>query len=170
MTLDEARRHLGIERGASVEDIQQAFRRCARWLHPDRFPEVDDAARARLARDFDRARQARDILVRFTLDAEREPAPASDPSTVRTAPRPRPGSRPASTARSRTGEPHPPRADAPRVTLRFDEFVAWTDAVAFAGAEHSRGWIDWPRIIVWSALGLVVTGVVSSLIVAGAMT
>ena len=38
---------LVIERGASVEDIQQAFRRCARWLHPDRFPEVDDAARAR---------------------------------------------------------------------------------------------------------------------------
>lgn len=42
--------------------------------------------------------------------------------------------------------------------MRFDEFVAWTDAAGFGAGARSRGYIDWTRIVVWSALGVLVAG------------
>jgi hypothetical protein len=49
--------------------------------------------------------------------------------------------------------------------MRFDEFVAWTDAAGFAPGTRSRRYIDWTRIIVWSSLGLLVVGLVGGAII-----
>lgn len=43
---------LGILPGADRETVQQAFRRLARALHPDRYPHADAAERARLLSRF----------------------------------------------------------------------------------------------------------------------
>jgi hypothetical protein len=44
--------------------------------------------------------------------------------------------------------------------MRFDEFVAWTDAAGFGAGKRSPRYIDWTRIIVWSSLALVVAALV----------
>lgn len=169
MTLDEARTTLGVHRGASIDEIRDAFRRRAREVHPDRHPSASDARRRELGRDFDRAREARDILVRFTGDSARGGAPAAGGTTPHTSgtrpptptgagagdrdptapPPPRPRARP------RTSESRP-RSEAPRVTIRFDEFVRATDAAGFGPGERTPRWIDWPRIIAWSTVGALV--------------
>lgn len=148
MTLDEAREALGLARGAGVDEIRDAFRRRAREVHPDRHPLADDAMRAQLGHAFDRARRARDILVAFTTDSAR----AASAST-----RPHPGSAPHTApprerARPRTSESRP-RQSAPRVTVRFDDFVRAADAAGFGDGERTRRWIDWPRVIAWSFIG-----------------
>ena len=48
----------------------------------------------------------------------------------------------------------------PRRRIRFDEFVRATDAARFGPGGRTRRWIDWPRIIVWSALGAITAAVV----------
>lgn len=162
MTLDEARDSLGVSRAATVEEIRDAFRRRAREVHPDRHPSADAAQRARFAREFDRAREARDILVRFTGEPARSAAPASAgsssahaassagsrPTTTTTAP-------PRERARPRTSETRRPAA-APRVTMRFDEFVSAADAEGFGIGRRTRRLIDWPRVIAWSTVGVAV--------------
>jgi hypothetical protein len=49
--------------------------------------------------------------------------------------------------------------------MRFDEFVAWTDAAGFGAGARSRRYIDWTRIIVWSTLGLLIVGLVGGSII-----
>lgn len=174
MTLDEAREALGVTRDASVAEIRDAFRRRAREVHPDRHPSEDDARRRQLGREFDRAREARDILVKFTSNPARVAAPApTGASTSRSSERPRPstppsaGTPPSSTsappprrerARPRTSESRP-RPEAPRVTVRFDEFVRAADAAGFGPGIRTRRWIDWPRIIAWTTVGALVAAV-----------
>lgn len=158
MTLDEARAHLGVAVGATVDEIRDAFRQRARELHPDLHPAADSADRARLGRDFNSAREARDILVRYISDPLRKPAPTHpkpQPSYASTPPRQAPPQPP------RSGSTAPP----PRVTMRFDEFVAWTDAAGFGAGARSGRYVDWARVIVWSTLGLAVAGVVGGAII-----
>lgn len=174
MTLDEAREALGVVRGASVAEIRDAFRRRAREVHPDRHPSEDDARRRQLGREFDRAREARDILVKFTNDSARSDASASTGSPAsRPTAAPRTTSPSASTAppsvrnapprreraRPRTSESRP-RPEAPRVTVRFDEFVRAADAAGFGPGIRTRRWIDWPRVIAWSTVGALIALVV----------
>ncbi len=155
MTLDEARTCLGVTAGASVEEIREAFRRAARAVHPDRHPAADAARRASLGLEFDRAREARDILVRYTSDPLRTPAqpPAEATPTAHQTRRGARASRPAAPRRETTAPPQ-------RVTLRFDEFIAWTDAAGFRDGVRSRPYVDWTRLTVWSLLGLLVAAVV----------
>ena len=150
MTLDEARACLSVSPGATADEIRQAFRRRARIVHPDRHPDaVPDELRT-LEAEFNRAREARDILVRFTLDPLRSPPPESAPRPARAA------SRPA----SRTPPPPPPSASEPApqshpaatVMMRFDEFVAWWDAAGFGPGHRSPVVVEWPRITAWAAL------------------
>lgn len=175
MTLDEAWEALGVTRGASVAEIRDAFRRRAREVHPDRHPAEDDAKRRQLGREFDRAREARDILVKFTSDPARVAAPApTGASTPRSSEHSRPptsdaaSAPPSSTstppprrerARPRTSESRP-QPEAPRVTVRFEEFVRAADAAGFGPGVRTRRWIDWPRIIAWSTVGTLVALVV----------
>lgn len=159
MTLDEARRTLGVTRSAGVSEIRDAFRRRAREVHPDRHPSADDATRARLGREFDDARRARDMLIAFEADAARAAkdashraprpqtsTPSSPPRTASTAPPTRERARPR-TSESRS------RPTAPRVTVRFDDFVRASDAAGFGPGTRTRRWVDWPRVIAWSVVG-----------------
>lgn len=153
MTLDEARTHLGVTAAATLDEIRDAFRKRARALHPDLHPHADATDRARLGREFNNAREARDILVRYTSDPLRRSAPSRSVHPHHTTAS-RPGAtRPASAPPNRTAPP-------PRVTMRFDEFVAWTDAAGFGAGTRSRRYVDWTRIIVWSSLGVLVAGFV----------
>lgn len=167
MTLDEAREALGVTRGAGVDEIRDAFRRQARDLHPDRHPSANDERRRQLGRDFDRARRARDILVAFASNPPRPTTPASAPASA--TPAPSTSSTPPTSASPPTAPPPPrrerarprtsesrPRTEAPRVTIRFDEFVRAADAAGFGPGRRTRRWIDWPRIVAWSTVGTLV--------------
>jgi hypothetical protein len=156
MTLDEARTHLGVTAVATVDEIRDAFRRRARALHPDLHPDANPEDRARLGREFNSAREARDILVKYTSDPLRRPHPAHQPSG-----RPEHASRPHA-PRAEPSRQSAPSAPPPRVTMRFDEFVAWTDTAGFGAGTRSPRYIDWARIIVWSSLGLLVAGLVAA--------
>lgn len=50
--------------------------------------------------------------------------------------------------------------------MRFDEFVAWTDAAGFGTGARSPRYVDWARIIVWTSLGLVVVAFVGGMVLA----
>lgn len=156
MTLDEARTHLGVTAVATVDEIRDAFRRRARALHPDLHPDANPEDRARLGREFNSAREARDILVGYTSDPLRKPPPGPQTSGASE-----------QAARPQSPRAEPPRQSAasappPRVTMRFDEFVAWTDTAGFGAGIRSPRYIDWTRIIVWSSLGLLVVGLLAA--------
>jgi hypothetical protein len=51
MSLDEARRILGVEPGASVEEVQAAYARLMRAVHPDKGGSAGLAAQLNAARD-----------------------------------------------------------------------------------------------------------------------
>lgn len=154
MTLDEAREQLGLTATATVDEIREAFRRKARKVHPDRHPAASSVDRARLGLEFDRAREARDILVDYTSHRLRNPLPPSPSPGNARRPSPAPGDSPrAKPQASRT-------ANAARVTMRFDEFTAWIDSTGFGAGVRSPRYVDWTRWIVWSLLGLAVVGVV----------
>ncbi len=166
MTLDEAQRCLDVTVQSDVEKIREAFRRRAREVHPDRHPGIDPAERKRLEREFDRAREARDILVRHALDPLRTsagPAPDAPAPTTRRAYRATnptaPPRSPRSTPRTAPPTQRPPRAPggpAPRVTMRFDEFVTWSDAAGFGAGLRSKFPRDWVRIVVWPTVAVAV--------------
>lgn len=167
MTLEEARRCLGLQRGATVDEIRQAFRRRARMVHPDRHPGAAPDELRFLEGEFNRAREARDILVRFARDprdtasSESVPRPApaaSRPAPVRT-PAPQPG------ARTRRPVPEPaPHAHPVPVTMRFDEFVAWWDAAGFGPGHRSPFKAAWSRIAAWAAVGGSVIAIAGALV------
>jgi hypothetical protein len=181
VTLDEARTILGVPRGASHTEIRDAFRRRAREVHPDAHPAVTDAKRSEFARHFDRAREARDILLllpdRMTVP---DPAPRSAPQTgpsVRTAPPQAPPAwappRPGPSAQPAAGPPPPRPSSAPPFapplptrprTLRFDEFVQVVDAAGFGPGHRSTPHRDVTRIIVWTAVGAISAGVLGSVV------
>lgn len=180
MTLDEARETLGVDHGASVAEIRDAFRRRAREVHPDRHPSETEARRRQLGREFDLARQAHDILVKFTSDAARGTSPAGGTTTrsdapPRTTPTTAPGGdqprtatappRQRERARPRTSESRP-RSEAPRVTIRFEDFVRASDAEGFGPGLRTRRWIDWPRVVAWSTVGALVALIVGGSYVA----
>ena len=158
MTLDEARAILEVARGASHADIRDAFRRRARLVHPDAHPTASAAQRTDFARQFDRARQARDILL---LLPERTAAPSR---TRATPPR----------RRRRTVPPpapppwRPPRdpatSPAPQRTLRFDEFVQVVDAAGFGSGHRSTPRRDIGRVLLWSTVGALSLGVLASVV------
>ncbi|MFF2632921.1 DnaJ domain-containing protein [Microbacterium sp. NPDC058021] len=163
MTLDEARAVLGLERGATGEEVRKAYLRCARVSHPDRHPEADAAMRAQYAHDFDRAREARDILLlvapatcRPAAPEPPRPAPASDRNPAPASSAPTPGSRRA--ARARRAQPRATDMP-PRTTLRFEEFVRQTDAEGFGPGVKTGLYRDLTRVVVWSGLALVAGGV-----------
>ncbi|MDL5351449.1 J domain-containing protein [Microbacterium sp. zg-YB36] len=179
MTLEEARSILNLERGASREEIRKAFQRRAREAHPDRHPGADERARAHHAHEFDRAREARDILLLLVPEPGQQasrgfPAAAGQTQTPRQAPPaskppppasppPQPGTRRA----ARAQRPQPAATDRPpRTTLRFDEFVRQTDAGGFGPGVNSRPYHDVVRIVVWSGLALVVCGFAAAIAVA----
>jgi DnaJ domain len=162
MTLEEARRYLDLQRGATVEEIRQAFRRRARMVHPDRHPDAGPDELRTLEAEFNRAREARDILVRFTLDprhtASPEPAPRPAPAASRPAPRPTPTPQPTAPTH-RPAASRAPQAHQVPVAMQYDEFVAWWDAAGFGPGHRSRFRVAWTRIAVWAALGALALGV-----------
>jgi hypothetical protein len=168
MTLDEARELLSLPRGASQAAVRDAFRATARTVHPDRHPGANAEEHRRLAQQFDRARQARDVLLLVSPEEPQAPAPFSERPTshdTRTATHPstRPGT--TTTGPARRSTPTAPqtrreardhgarRAATPPAstpTLRFDEFVAARDAEGFGVGPRTRRYRDVPRIIAWS--------------------
>lgn len=157
MTLDEARTYLGLGRDASAADIHRAFRARARQVHPDLHPDAPEVDRARLSSDFDRARAARDALLSWSTLREHPREATQQARTTPTPAAPTPEAPPRPRARPRTSETRRESA-APRVTMRFEEFVAFTDAAGFGIGQRTRRTTDWTRIIVWSTLGLVIAG------------
>ncbi|MFH8250203.1 DnaJ domain-containing protein [Microbacterium sp. B2969] len=156
MTLDEARQCLDLEHGATVDEIRQAFRRRARIVHPDRHPDAGPEELRTLEAEFDRAREARDILIRFTQDprATVSPQPAARPAPAASRPAPRATPAPQTTPRARRPAPGPaPQAHAVPVTLRYEEFVAWWDAAGFGPGHRSPFRVAWSRIAAWTAVG-----------------
>lgn len=154
MTLDEARLVLGVGGDASQTEVREAFRRRAREVHPDRHPHLDAADRERYAAEFHRVLTARDVLLRTeTADAatvsDASPTPAWAAPTSGAARKPP----------THTTSPDPPR-QAPRTTLRFEEFVKAQDAEGFGPGLRSRRPVDVARIVVWSGLGVVILGLV----------
>jgi len=180
MTLDEARGCLGLTRGATVEQIQEAFRVRARQVHPDRHPHATESERHAMAVEFDRARRARDALVQWATheagssttptaappQPEDAPGPAAAPPSDARHPEPEPEPRPRArprTSETRTTAPPPPPE---RVTMRFDEFVAFTDAAGFSVGKRSGRYIDWARIIAWSTVGALAASVAVGVVLA----
>jgi len=43
--------------------------------------------------------------------------------------------------------------------MRFEEFVAFTDAAGFGIGQRTRRTTDWTRIIVWATLGLLIAAI-----------
>lgn len=166
MTLDEARELLGVSRGAPAALVRERFRLRARDLHPDRHPAADRAEHERLAREFDRARQARDVLLLVAPAAGKNatddsrgasPDPASSRSTssrtTKSTSSPFAGPSQSAQAGPRARVPSPPRA-----SLRFDEFVRQSDAAGFGPGPRTRRYHDVTRIVVWSSLGALTLG------------
>lgn len=63
MTVDEATTVLGLEPGATAEDVEVAWRELAQMLHPDRYGS-NAKLRARAERQMARINEARDVLRR----------------------------------------------------------------------------------------------------------
>lgn len=175
MTLDEARSILDVKRGATHAMIREAFRRRARDLHPDRHPDVDATEKKRLAAEFARAREARDILLLVApASAEELSSPfgstpdatsrqsSSTYAGARRSPTAETHARPASegtTSRSRTPGYASATASPPRHTLRFEEFVRQVDALGFGPGIRSRRYVDVAPIVAWSVVGFAVAAV-----------
>ena len=165
MTLDEARSILGVARGASHADIRDAFRHRARQVHPDSHPSASAPQREELARHFDRAREARDILLllperTFVPEPATVPGPASAGSPVP----------PASPSPAAPPPPQPwrpsPESSRPlhQRTLRFEEFVQVVDAAGFGPGHRSESSRGLGRVVLWSTVGAVSAGVLISVV------
>jgi hypothetical protein len=163
VTLDEARTILGVARGASHAEIRTAFRHRARLVHPDAHPNASSADLDDFAREFDRAREARDILLLLPEQAA-GPAPAARsaaPPRRPTAPPAGPVPRPASPPPWR-----PPRRPAPthQRPLSFEEFVLVVDAAGFGVGHRSAPARDIGRFLLWATVGALSAGVLVSVV------
>jgi len=63
MTPDEAAQTLGVELGASRQQIERAYRRLARQWHPDRHSDAAMREQAKAQAEFVRAGEARNVLL-----------------------------------------------------------------------------------------------------------
>ena len=63
--ITEAYAILGLERGASKDEIKRAYRRLAQIHHPDRFSSLGDASVAAATSTFQRIKAAYDLLVKY---------------------------------------------------------------------------------------------------------
>ncbi len=63
MTRDEAAAMLGVPTDAPEAEVQHAFLRMARRVHPDTLPDAGDAERRAAAARFDALVQARSVLL-----------------------------------------------------------------------------------------------------------
>jgi hypothetical protein len=191
MTLEEARTILSITHGASQAEVREAFRVVARAVHPDRHPGVDPDQLRRLGRQFDRAREARDVLLLIS------PTSATSPASM---PAARFSSAPAGTSGPRisdggtqtTARPQTDRGAgeapaAPRTrrdsrdqkahhassrpsavpTLRFDEYVRARDAEGFGLGVRTRRYRDMPRLIAWSVVAVAASTVAGAALIVG---
>jgi hypothetical protein len=114
MTPDEAAAVLGIRLDADEAEVDRAYRRLARELHPDRFIGAPESSVQAANVLFVDVTAARDILLKSaTPRARTADHPAAGPSSPRPEPTPRPPTRPPTPApqRSRaeaTTAPEPP--------------------------------------------------------------
>jgi hypothetical protein len=164
VTLDEARAILGVAHGASHAEIRDAFRHRARLVHPDAHPNASAGERDEFASEFDRAREARDILL-LLPDATGAPsAPPTRPAAQPTRP-----SAPRAPARPSTHSPppwRPPREPShPHLrTLTFDEFVQVVDAAGFGEGHRSQPSRDFGRRLLWTTVGALSVGVLITVV------
>ena len=160
MTLDEARTILGVARGASHQEIRDAFRHQARQVHPDTHPTASPQQLAEYSRLFDRAREARDLL---SVLPEGTTAPAPSP---RSAAPPRSPHRPApaATPRPRARPTREPAFHSHTRTLRFDEFVRVVDAAGFGSGHRSPLSRAIPRIAALRTVVILTAGAVGSIV------
>lgn len=75
MTRAEAASVLGVAPDAEPAEVQHAFLRLARRVHPDTLPDADERERRDAALRFDRLLQARGVLL-----TEAEPGPEPGPA------------------------------------------------------------------------------------------
>ncbi|HJG36941.1 J domain-containing protein [Enorma phocaeensis] len=73
MTRDEALTTLGLDEGATREEIQIAHRELAQMLHPDKFSE-NKRLRSRAEQQMKRINEARDVLLKSVGSARRSGA------------------------------------------------------------------------------------------------
>lgn len=73
MTRDEALTMLGLDEGATREEIQIAHRELAQMLHPDKFSE-NKRLRSRAEQQMKRINEARDVLLKSAGSAHRSGA------------------------------------------------------------------------------------------------
>ena len=73
MTRDEALTTLGLDEGATREEIQIAHRELAQMLHPDKFSE-NKRLRSRAEQQMKRINEARDVLLKSAGSARRSGA------------------------------------------------------------------------------------------------
>lgn len=79
MSPADAARLLGVPLDASLEDVQHAYLRAARQVHPDVLPGASEPERADAASRFDALSQAREVLFEHrpvVATAAAGPAPA----------------------------------------------------------------------------------------------
>jgi curved DNA-binding protein CbpA len=84
MTRTEAASVLGVPPDAEPAEVQHAFLRLARHVHPDTLPDADDRERQAAALRFDRLLQARGVLL--TAPEPAEPGPVFEADRLTTDP------------------------------------------------------------------------------------
>ena len=80
MTRDEALTTLGLDEGATREEIQIAHRELAQMLHPDKFSE-NKRLRSRAEQQMKRINEARDVLLKSAGSARRSGAAGTGSSS-----------------------------------------------------------------------------------------
>lgn len=72
---------LGVPPDAEPAEVQHAFLRLARHVHPDTLPDADERERHEAALRFDRLLQARGVLLTGSEPSapDAEPPPSADP-------------------------------------------------------------------------------------------
>lgn len=101
---------LGLEVGASLEEINEAYRDLAFVWHPDRLPRDNPRLLAKAARKLKEINQARDRLkelLELELSAKTSQIPKKDQTSK--APKAKPKSKPKATS----PPPYPPPGDRP---------------------------------------------------------
>lgn len=126
MTPDEAATVLGIRRDADETEVDRAYRRLARELHPDRFVDAPEAAVRAASERFNDITRAREVLLK-TTESRTQAAPA-------------PGPGPAARSGSQGGPTDPRRR------------VAEQPVADAAGADRPAGPFSWWLFGAWALL------------------